>query len=89
MYVHVDETRGDYRAGRVEERLVFAHCEVLADFVDDAAYDADVAQRIERERRIDQPAALDQQTAAVHRLPLTRKSRTAMRIPTPLRTCFR
>ncbi len=87
--MHVDETRRDDRAGRVENRLVVADGEVFTDCVHDAADDAHVAHGVERQRRVHQTAALDQQAAAAHRLPLTRKSRTAMRIDTPLRTCLR
>ena len=86
MHVHVDEPGCDDRVARVDHDFAGKRFEMLADFADESAGEAQVAQRVEASRRIDQPAAGDQQAVnhgSARVRPLTMKSSTAMRIATP------
>jgi hypothetical protein len=76
VHVHVDETRRDERVAGIDDFAV-AGLEVLADLGDDTVAQAKIAQRVETLRRIDDASAANENLA--HALPLTKKSRTAMR----------
>ncbi len=83
--VHIDESWCDDGADGIEDRFVAARFEMLPDFDNGAGARAQIPQRIEGGRRIDDPTAFDQQPG--HRA-LTSRSRTAIRTATPCWTCL-
>ena len=54
--MHVDEARCDDSIGGIDRGVTWRRLEVFADFRYAAIHDADVAQRVDALRRIDQPA---------------------------------